>query len=150
MSFIGLIYLSKQNQDFTEQQIDDLVSESEHANQNNDITGFIAYKDQQFVQYIEGEENKILTLFNIIQRDPRHSVLISKTVNIEHRKFNSWNMNFISCHILAELSVESYLFSQFNELAMAPELVTRVEKIVWQGVDVIAKQHQLILNKSMV
>ena len=60
-----------------------------------DVTGMLVYRDGNFMQAIEGEEETILRLQEKIKRDPRHDGLITLlTQRIETRQFPAWSMGF--------------------------------------------------------
>ena len=91
----------------------------EHArdfNSSNNITGCLLFHHEVFLQYIEGDKEKVLTLFENIKKDERHSeVLLLSTSHIYSREFDSWNMayeNFLGANHQLEylkLLISSYI-----------------------------------------
>jgi len=50
-----------------------MLEQARRLNQENDITGCLLYYQGEFLQYLEGEKVKVLTLYNKIEEDIRHS-----------------------------------------------------------------------------
>ena len=70
-----------------------MVRKASSFNSRNEITGVLCYHKQKFFQYIEGPESKILSLFDRIKQDERHSVL--NTVHLttsNSRRYSDWSM----------------------------------------------------------
>ncbi len=72
-----------------------LLAHSFLNNQKYNITGLLIYKNEQFAQVIEGEEDAIERVWRKIQRDTRHKdiQLLSKEP-IVNRSFTKWSMLF--------------------------------------------------------
>jgi hypothetical protein len=72
-----------------------LLAHSFLNNQKYNITGLLIYKNKQFAQVIEGDEDAIERIWSKIQRDTRHTdiQLLSKEPII-HRSFTKWSMLF--------------------------------------------------------
>ncbi len=72
-----------------------LLAHSFLNNQKDNITGLLIYKNKQFAQVIEGEEDAIERVWSKIQRDTRHKdiQLLSKEP-IVNRSFTKWSMLF--------------------------------------------------------
>ncbi len=64
-------------------------------NGNRGITGMLLYKGGNVLQILEGEDAQVLPLFEMIQKDERHSGVIKLyQKNIEVRDFPEWTMGF--------------------------------------------------------
>jgi hypothetical protein len=72
-----------------------LLAHSFLNNRKYHITGLLIYKNKQFAQVIEGEEDAIERVWAKIQLDPRHKdiQLLSKEP-ILNRSFTKWSMLF--------------------------------------------------------
>ena len=72
-----------------------LLAHSFLNNQKYNITGLLIYKNKQFAQVIEGNEDAIDGIWSKIQRDTRHKdiQLLSKEPII-NRSFTKWSMLF--------------------------------------------------------
>lgn len=118
MSYRGLLYLSKAKAPFSEEALNSLLDKSYQNNLVLSVTGYLYYKDGQFVQYIEGDSDKLKTLFKHISIDPRHKIL--KAVDLEminKRLFPTWSMKKLDDSMLQYLSLEQLLLDQLNILS---------------------------------
>lgn len=88
-----LIYISYRNENCTDEEIQNILKSCKKNNGHNDITGVLLYSDKQFVQYLEGEYNEIISLFEKIKKDKRHrNVIMLTSFPIKERAFPSWQM----------------------------------------------------------
>jgi hypothetical protein len=92
---IQLIYASYAAQSMTSAELQHLHHQSQTNNERKGITGLLLYKAGAFIQVLEGEEDVVLPLFNVISRDTRH-INVRKLVQqrIEKREFADWSMGF--------------------------------------------------------
>jgi hypothetical protein len=73
----------------------ELLEQSRQHNGAHDITGLLVYRDQAFVQVLEGERSVVEALYAKIAVDPRHEdvVLITSEQQVK-RNFPDWSMGF--------------------------------------------------------
>jgi Sensors of blue-light using FAD len=92
---IQLIYASYATQGMTSAELNALQLQSQTNNERKGITGLLLYKAGAFIQILEGTEADVLSLFNTISKDPRHTN-IRKLVQqrIVKREFEGWSMGF--------------------------------------------------------
>ncbi|MBB4285687.1 EAL domain-containing protein [Roseospira goensis] len=92
-----LIYVSRATDPVTQESLKGLVEQASRFNLMNGLTGYLFYLDQTFVQYLEGDEEAVRSLFAAITRDPRHAdVACVAEGNLAHRLFTGWNMGYRS------------------------------------------------------
>jgi hypothetical protein len=90
-----LIYLSSAVQKMDEAELADLLNQARTKNEKLDISGILLYSDGDFFQLLEGPEQKVKSLYEVIEKDPRHTDCIELIVEpIEEREFTSWSMAF--------------------------------------------------------
>jgi hypothetical protein len=67
----------------------------------NGITGLLIYKDQNFLQLLEGQKEDVRILFeNKIMKDSRHTFLQPiYEGNIASREFEEWEMKFFNLEL---------------------------------------------------
>ena len=95
MPLISLIYVSSALVPFSKGDLTILLETSRRNNALIDVTGMLVYRDGNFMQAIEGEEQTIHKLQEKIECDPRHGGLITLlTQRIETRQFPEWSMGF--------------------------------------------------------
>ena len=91
----SIIYTSKAKQNLTLNQIHTMLVDAKSLNKKRNITGCILYHNQKFIQLIEGDKNKIETLYATIKADARHfdiETIISKAST--ESIWNDWSMAF--------------------------------------------------------
>lgn len=112
----NLVYRSKANPVFAQSQIQFMLEHARDFNNSNNITGCLLYYHEAFLQYLEGDKEKVLTLFESIKEDERHSeVILLSTSHIYAREFETWSMayeNFLGANHQLEylkLLISSYI-----------------------------------------
>ena len=98
-SLIHLIYASLGTQDFSADQLTDLLQKAREANGRLGLTGMLLYSesDRSFFQVLEGEPADLDRLYPKISADTRHSkVTLLIREPISKRTFGEWTMGFTS------------------------------------------------------
>lgn len=91
----SLVYRSVAKPDFNLQRIEEMLAQAKMNNHRLGITGCLLYYDGEFIQYLEGNQFRVLTLFDKIKADPRHKdVELLSYGEREGRAFASWDMAF--------------------------------------------------------
>lgn len=76
-------------------ELDALLAESREWNSSVDITGLLIYKDEQFMQVLEGPEDAVREILDKISVDPRHHhVRRLAEKQTDTRQFEQWSMGF--------------------------------------------------------
>ncbi len=92
----GVAYCSSAQLKFDHDSLLELARQSSDRNAKIQITGYLYYKAESFLQYLEGPEEAITCLMKKISKDPRHKILQSLPLgNVEKRLFPQWYMRFI-------------------------------------------------------
>ncbi len=72
-----------------------LLVDARENNKKENITGQLLYKDQHFIQLLEGEEEIVERMFKKICKDPRHiKVKRISNMDVALRSHNNWSMGF--------------------------------------------------------
>lgn len=88
-----LVYVSVRKPNCTEEEIEKILNSCKRNNSDKDITGVLLYSKTHFVQYLEGDYRKILSLYDNIKEDVRHkNVVMISSGPIGERSFPSWQM----------------------------------------------------------
>jgi hypothetical protein len=91
----SLTYVSSAVRAFSEEELEDLLSTSRENNARLGITGMLLYKDGNFMQVLEGDEEGVRELYEKIARDPRHGgEIVLQQGHSEERNFPEWKMGF--------------------------------------------------------
>lgn len=94
---ISLIYASSATRKLTNEELLDILESSHRNNAKHDITGILLYKDGNFMQVLEGDEEKVMQVYATIEQDPRHhQVMLISTRRIKARQFENWEMGFFN------------------------------------------------------
>ena len=87
-----LIYTSKPI-NFDDFSISNILKSSQKNNKKDGITGALIFREDIFLQFLEGPENKVDKAFNNIASDKRHKDVLKLKEDITDRKlFTSWAM----------------------------------------------------------
>ncbi len=141
---VAVVYLSEANIEFKESDLSELESFAESKNRDLNITGYLSFQRERFIQYIEGEESDIQSLVESIKKDDRHTILHKIQRNhFGERIFPNWGMRLIKREELQkfqlELQIEQNLIFIKNDFAHKD----RCEKFLWQHVELISKVRAL-------
>lgn len=106
---ISLVYVSSAVKLMTVKALDELLETSRANNKRLDITGMLLYKDGDFMQALEGPDEDVLSLYEKIIRDERHTGSIKLLQRrIEQREFGGWAMAFCDFNRSSEDSSEGF------------------------------------------
>ena len=90
-----LVYTSSASPGFKRGQIQEMLEKARLFNNSNGITGCLLYYKGDFLQYLEGNQVKVLGLFDKIQKDTRHSdIQLISHGHINAREFKKWDMAY--------------------------------------------------------
>lgn len=87
--------MSIANQEMSDEDLKILLEKARNKNNAKGITGMLLYRSGFFMQALEGEEDAIDQLFEVIKHDPRHSHAVQIYKNeLTERAFRDWSMGF--------------------------------------------------------
>ena len=90
-----IIYLSSGTRWFSEAELKDILVVSNVNNTTHNITGLLLYRDGNFIQLLEGEEEDVQKTFQKISDDQRHKGITPiASGQIKERNFPNWAMGF--------------------------------------------------------
>lgn len=134
-SIFSLVYGSCANRFIGDKELRKLVDLGQSKNQQLGITGYLYHKKRHFFQYLEGEQNTVMDLMEVIVADKRHDVL--RTIHLGHRPqrvFSDWSLRFAKENEVIGLDgvVDLILCSQDNSYdddTLRPLLINLGERI---------------------
>ncbi len=96
-----LIYISEAHQKISYTDIDNILNVARIKNYELNITGILIYKDDMFVQLLEGPKSNVQNLLAKITNDPRHKNVrvIKEWDSNQPRAFEKWSMTFLDSDI---------------------------------------------------
>jgi hypothetical protein len=103
--------------------IDEILRSSRKHNSDNQITGVLYFSNNYFLQYLEGSKNNVLSTYQRISIDSRHTdVRLITTAEIENREFDQWAMAYIpQSDILKPMHLKFTNSPDFNAPAISKE-----------------------------
>jgi hypothetical protein len=105
----SLLYLSKSTIPFSKQDLRELLKKSRENNTKLEITGMLLFKGWNFLQVLEGHKETVMSLYEKIGRDSRHSQIIPLFQGTSsQRDFPDWSMGFHDLDSLDSLSIPGF------------------------------------------
>jgi hypothetical protein len=93
---LSLIYSSVATDSFDDADLAALLAQSRTANERNDVTGMLLFRNGYFLQLLEGPDAAVRAKMATIRTDPRHTkVTMLLEELVEERQFPEWTMAFV-------------------------------------------------------
>lgn len=90
-----IVYLSSSNGLLTDETLTRILKHSQTKNRAQEITGILLYLNGSIIQVLEGEEERVKALYEVINRDPQHKQVVKLYSGpVEHRSFADWSMGY--------------------------------------------------------
>ena len=107
MRLVQTLYYSRPSPGVTMTDVDDILRVARERNAQQAITGALLFRQDLFVQVLEGERSAVSEVLTGIVGDPRHhDVVLVGAREITRRDFADWSMAHVS---LTEDSVATVL-----------------------------------------
>lgn len=91
----SLVYVSSATTPMMKDELVELLTGAREHNSSKDITGLLLYKDGNFMQMLEGDEQAVTALYQRIELDPRHrGAIVLLKDEADARQFPDWSMGF--------------------------------------------------------
>lgn len=122
-------------------ELQSILASARKNNPSLDLTGALLYNTGNFAQVLEGPLASIERIFEVIQRDPRHSeVTVIHTGPASQRDFPDWSMAFAGANHPGQLPLATAVFeSVFAHTAGAGEQMLHTLK------DLVVSENDWIL-----
>ena len=114
MALQELIYTSVATGPENPDLIAAILAASEKNNAAAQVTGLLMFDGERYIQILEGETDRVETLFTVIENDPRHAMLeILHKGSVKHRSFKNWRMAYeaLPPGLLGELAENMAVYS---------------------------------------
>lgn len=90
-----LVYRSTAQLAFKTVDVKEMLEKARISNSRDNITGCLLYYEGEFIQYLEGNQIKVLNLFDKIKADKRHKDISILAHGItDSREFKDWEMAY--------------------------------------------------------
>jgi Sensors of blue-light using FAD len=94
---VRLLYASRAVGTVNAATVDSILEKASSNNPAHGITGILCYRDDLYMQVLEGGRDEVCELFNRIVRDERHTnVRILSYEEIPERRFGAWTMGQVN------------------------------------------------------
>lgn len=91
----SLVYVSAAADHLTSLDLRRLLKQSRASNAATGVTGLLIHRGATFLQFIEGEQERVESLYRSIQRDERHrDVTTVRRREQPARQFPDWSMAY--------------------------------------------------------
>lgn len=108
-SAFQLLYISAATHEFTETELQDLLSLARERNQEMGVSGMLLYHEGSFIQALEGPQEQVEAIYNKIGKDTRHTeTQVLFRGEIEHRDFDGWSMGFYRSNQSSSKNLEGF------------------------------------------
>jgi len=129
-----LVYVSVAAENVSKDDLLEILSQSRFQNAEAGITGMLLYKDGNFMQVLEGEENAVRDLYTRIRHDPRHLGIVTLVEGErDNRCFGDWSMGFQDLSSPEARDVAGY--SEFMNTPLTAEEFSsdpgQCERLLW-------------------
>lgn len=92
---IQVTYVSRSKEQMPAADLLALLHECRTKNKRRDVTGLLLYGNGTFLQTIEGEEDVIDSLLDVICQDERHAeIQMLSRKEVSKRQYSEWSMGF--------------------------------------------------------
>lgn len=96
------LYLSRAVRTYRYDEVHRLLETSRNNNASSSLTGILIYKNNYFVQWIEGGQQSVMDLYLKIEKDDRHvDPIILHQWHHETRVFPDWSMGFSHLSVIS-------------------------------------------------
>ena len=138
------IYSSSAKVNFSPAELEALQRQAAAANAEVGIGGCLFYRDNTFLQYVEGTPDAIDKLMANLQNDHRHEINFSHVTNIQKLRFPDWHMEWVTPEDLGQLNLEQLLLIYLRTLNSAdePDRFRRLEDGAWRMIEALAENRQ--------
>lgn len=112
-----ILYISTMKEDYSKEQIIDMLKLFQEKNNKNGISGLMLYHEKNVIQYLEGDKEDLYRLYNNIENDCRHYHIIKiMDEKITKRNFVNWDLGFkeLSFNEFLKFSLDKLLFTNTN------------------------------------
>ncbi len=91
----SIVYRSIAVPTFKQTDVKEMLDKARDNNSRDNITGCLLYYEGEFIQYLEGNQIKVLSLFDKIKEDKRHQDISILAYGVtDSREFKDWEMAY--------------------------------------------------------
>ncbi len=95
-----------------DEELLELLRKSRRNNALRGVTGLLLYRNQCFLQVLEGPESVVESLIKTIEADPRHHSIRTLCREVGPRQFGTWQMGFENLDVETDQVGKTSLMTQ--------------------------------------
>ncbi len=131
------LYYSKAKKPLSDAELTELEEWCIDKNTEYNVTGYLVYYDESFIQYIEGRYFDIHNLMKNIEQDKRHEIKVRLEERMDTgRLFPGWRMRIFTR--LRDSDMEGVLFVHLATMEKFKQ-GHDPEKVAWNLVDIMSQ-----------
>ena len=133
MDIFGLTYVSSASGIYDAETFRDIALYSGPYNAEHEITGMLLVYNETIVQFLEGPEAEVLSLYDRIENDNRHkNPIVVSTRNYRIREFPEWTMGYQE---LSDFDGPKYIYSLTPQslTAHVPQFISATTQALLNG-----------------
>ena len=107
--FHQVVYISRATKLLSTEDLSNLLKKARQRNAEYSLTGMLLYKDQSFIQLLEGGKVSLDLIYDAIKKDQRHTRV--KTIierETDTRTFKNWSMGFANLDTDSPINIEGF------------------------------------------
>lgn len=95
VKIFSLVYVSSASGLYDKDVYKDIALKSDLHNRDHGITGMLLIYNETIIQFLEGHEIEVKTLYSRIEKDTRHKgPIVVSTRDLDAREFSEWSMGY--------------------------------------------------------
>lgn len=146
-----LTYCSKAITTISAEDIQDILHVSTNKNDEHGLTGCLVFIENTFIQILEGDKQKIETLYENILMDHRHTnVTLISTGDTEEQFFSEWGMAFYPVTTKSRISEMQLFHKNLDILLDLSQPRTDTEREFWVMVKMKLSQNKLQFSSQSI
>ncbi len=104
-----LLYISAAKHEFSESELEQLLTAARTNNDALNVTGMLLYHEGSFIQALEGPQEQVEQLYKKIGTDSRHvETKVLYRGDVPDRNFKNWSMGFFRSSQSSAANLEGF------------------------------------------
>ncbi len=131
--FTQIVYVSRatfplsDNPYQMEPEVADILQKSRVNNKNNHIVGALCFGDGYFLQCLQGHNDDVNALINVLKKDKRHTdMTILSNKEIQQRSFSKWHMKYAGLGSDIHAILHQHKLKSFNPNQFSPDVLEEI------------------------
>ena len=128
-----LIYSSSAVELLSQDQLEELMIQARIKNRNHQVTGCLVYHQGKFIQYLEGPQHEVKSIYSSIVNDSRHEKIVLLCSDAtQERVFKDWSMalKYIPADKINDYQTVYDIFEDMMDVSMINRLCDRAVQLL--------------------